>query len=109
MGPPAASKPCLPDPLTGEWRAARAAKRRSLCLQPQQLSRGLACELLSHREARLAVRGPQGPKKGRGPPEGPQASARLSPLSLKISSQDTTASPRGRILPPILGDIQNSE
>lgn len=89
----------LQDPLSGGWRAARAAKRRPLCLQPQQLSRGLDCRLLSTSEARRAV---QGPRRVRGLPEDFQASAPplfsslslkrgqcLSSFSLKISSHVT--------------------
>ena len=60
----------LPDPLTGGWRAARgregAAKRRPLCLQLQQLSRGRA----STREASLAMQGPTEPQERKGAPRG---------------------------------------
>lgn len=75
------------DPLAGGWRAARAAKRRCLCLQPQQLSQGPACGLLSTREAHLAVQGPR--KEGKGAPRGFSGHCHLSLLSLKIPSHVT--------------------
>lgn len=77
------------DPFSGGWQAARASKRCPLCLQPQQLSRGLDPGLLSTNEACLAVQGPRAPR-GKG---GSQSVFRpvpcLSPLSLKISSHVT--------------------
>lgn len=79
----------LRDPFSGGWQAARASKRRPLCLQPQQLSRGLDCGLLSTNEACLVV---QRPQSGRGLPEGFQVSTLPLPsFSEDFRPCDTTA------------------
>lgn len=79
----------LQDPFSGGWQAARASKRRPLCLQPQQLSRGLDCGLLSTNEACLVV---QRPQSGRGLPEGFQVSTLPLPsFSEDFQPCDTTA------------------
>lgn len=47
-------------PFQEDGGLPRATKRCPLCLQPRQLSRGLACGLPSPSEACLAVQGPDG-------------------------------------------------
>lgn len=74
----------LQDPLSGGWRVARAAKRRPLCLQRRQLSRGLDCGLLSTREVAWLCRAPRAPRRKGGSQGVFQVSAPFSPLSLKI-------------------------
>lgn len=82
-------------PLQEDGGLPKPLKRRPLCLQLQQLSRGRA----STRGGQPGHAGPpQSPKRGRGPQRVLGPSAHLSPLSLKIFNCGHHRLSPGRIL-----------